>query len=138
MTGIEVHSMFNVLKTASDSDFLSLYLNPGFFILDDFFGFNNIKLFLVRPGVAYEHRLGDKRLIGLYVKVGVLALLGGTADGEFSGLELSPESVLIDCRAGLQALLSKRVSIALEPMVLVDTSLDQSFLGGKVALTGGF
>jgi hypothetical protein len=26
---VEIHSMFNILKTARDSDFFSLYLNPG-------------------------------------------------------------------------------------------------------------
>jgi hypothetical protein len=142
MIGVEVHSMFNVLKTSSDSDFLSLYLNPGIFIIDDFlpelFGPNNITLFLVRPGVAYEHRFGDKRSLGLYVKVGAIVLLGGTAMGEFFGLELSPETIIIDCRAGLQALLGKRFSIDLEPMVLSGPSLDQPSPGGKAALTWAF
>ena len=138
MIGVEVHSMVNFLKTASDSDFLSFYLNPGLFILDDFLFIDNMTLFLVRPGVAYEHRFGDKRRVGLYVKVGALMLLGGTINGEFFDLELTPETVIIDCRAGLQALLGKRFSIALEPMVYLGPSIDQPFLGGKGALTWAF
>ena len=138
MIGVEVPSMVNILKTASDSDFLSFYINPGLFILDDFLFIDNLTLFLVRPGVAYEHRFGDKHPIGLYVKVGALMLIGGTINGEFFDLELRPETVIIECRAGLQALLGKRFSIALEPMVYLSPSVGQPFLGGKGALTWAF
>jgi hypothetical protein len=136
MFGIEVHSMFNVLKTSSDSDFLSLYVNPGIVILNDFFavliGPNNMTLFLVRPGIAYEHRFGSNRRIGVFVKMGILLPVGAMGNGDFAG----GGNIGIDCRAGFQALLGKRFSLVGEPMVIFGPS--EPVIGGKGALTWAF
>ncbi len=117
---IEINSMFNVLKTANDSDFLSLYLNPSF-------GIGWPAFIVLRTGIAYEHRFGDKRQFGLYTKIGVLMRLH---------LDLIP---FLDCRVGFQALLGKRFSITLEPMLLLDPLYPEALIpGGKVALTWAF
>ena len=134
ITAVEIHSMFNVLKSDSDRDFFSFYLNPGFikwsgFLLEllDV----NLTMFFLTPGVAYEHRFGDRRRIGLYAKVGSMIIVGGGLDGELEWL-LSPEGILIDCRVGFQALLSKHFSIALE---LEPYFQIPDFFGGKASLT---
>lgn len=130
ITAVEIHSMFNVLKPDSDRDFLSLYLNPGFINISGFiFELPDVNLatFLLAPGVAYEHRFGDRRRIGLYAKVGAMMLVGGTLDGEFVwGLGLMG----IDFRVGFQALLGKHFSITLEPYFQTP-----EFFFGKAALT---
>ena len=69
----KVHSMFNVLKSASGRDFLSLYLNPSFQNLNHplivlLLG-ENMNIFLLAPGIAYEHRFGKNRHVGIYAKV---------------------------------------------------------------------
>lgn len=142
MFGIEVHSMFNVLKSDRDSDFLSLYLNPGIFIINDLFvallGPSNLTFFFARPGIAYEHRFGDNRHIGLYVKVGTLLPVGVISNGEFVGGGLSVSELPIDIRVGLQALLGRRFSIALEPMLMWGPTFDQPYFGVKGALTWAF
>ena len=52
--GIEIHLLFNILKTYNDSDFLSIYLNPGYYMGDGFLSFS--EAYIIRPGIAYEHR----------------------------------------------------------------------------------
>lgn len=130
ITAVEIHSMFNVLKSAGDRDFLSLYLNPGFINMSGLFAELldlNLTGFLLTPGVAYEHRFGNRRRIGLYAKVGAMMLVGGMLDGEFVwGIGLMG----IDCRVGFQALLGKHFSITLEPYFLIP-----EYASGKVALT---
>ena len=116
--------MFNVLKTANDSDFLSLYFNPGIFFIPF------IYVVLVRPtlrtGIAYEHRFGDERRFGLYTKIGVLVPFMFSLVG-------------LDWRLGFQALLGKRFSIALEPWLWWDPPPDPLLMpGGKVAVTWAF
>jgi hypothetical protein len=147
MVGMEALSMFNVYKNSSETRFFSFYFNPGFFIIKDIFDFligpNNVTLFMVRPGIAYERRFGKDHNIGAYAKLGLFVPLGGVAMGEtFGGLE--PGSILIDTRAGLQAPLGKRVSIVLEPMIVFEPLLffgrasHGPLLGGKIALTHSF
>ncbi len=110
--------MFNFLKTANDSDFLSLYLNLGISIGSVFGPFPPI----LRTGIAYEHRFGDKRRFGLYTKIGVSVV-------PFS----------LEGRVGFQALLGKRFSIALEPWLWWISPPDPLLIpGGKVALTWAF
>ena len=119
---IEINSMFNVLKTANDSDFLSLYFNPGINIVV-LYGFGILTL---RTGIAYEHRFGDKRRFGIYTKIGVL-------------MRLYDEVPTLDWRVGFQALLTKRFSITLEPMLQWTPPPYPLLLpGGKVALTWAF
>ncbi len=114
---IEINSMFNVLKTTNDSDFLSLYLNPSFVI-------GWLASISLRAGIAYEHRFGDVRRFGLYTKIGV---------------NKAPAMFSLDCRVGFQAFLGERFSITPEYMLLLDISaLEESFPGGKVALTWAF
>ena len=130
ITAVEIHSMFNVLKPAGDRDFLSLYLNPGFIdmsgLLAELLGDNLVMFFLI-PGAAYEHRFGDSRRIGLYAKIGAMMLVGGTLDGESVwGLGLMG----IDFRVGFQAMLGKHFSITLEPYFQTP-----EFFFGKAALT---
>ena len=119
MNMIEINSMFNVLKTANDSDFLSLYLNPSL-------AFGWVVNVFLRAGIAYEHRFGDVRRFGLYTKIGVLV------PSMFS-------LVGLDWRLGFQALLGKRFSITLEPMILFDLpTFEEPLRVGKVALTWAF
>ncbi len=131
ITAVEIHSTFNVLKSADDRDFLSLYLNPGFIsmcgLLAELLDYNNFFIYLLTPGAAYEHRFGDMRRIGLYAKVGAMMVVGGTLDGE-SGWGFALMG--IDCRVGFQALLGKHFTITLEPYFLIPESP-----GGKAALT---
>jgi hypothetical protein len=126
----EIHSMFNVFKTAHDSNFISLYLNPGILnVMDDttYFGF--------RTGVAYEHRFGNQRHIGLYAKVGVLAVVAEISDNKVTWIN-STDMISLDLRAGFQALLGNHFSIGLEPMLLVMGPLiSEPAFGAKVALT---
>ncbi len=130
ITAVQIHSTFNVLKSADDRDFLSLYLNPGFINISGFLSELldiNWNIFLLEPGVAYEHRFGDRRRIGLYAKVGATMGVGGTFDGESVwGLVL----VGIDFRVGFQALPGKHFSITLEPYFQTP-----EVPGGKAALT---
>jgi hypothetical protein len=75
ITAAEVHFLFNFLKTAKESDFLSIYLNPnigdwGLIYYSDFSDTSYTYLGL-NSGVAYEHRFGSKRPIGVYVKFGI-------------------------------------------------------------------
>jgi len=121
---IEINSMFNVLKTANDSDFLSLYFNPGIYIVLFYGVFVTPTL---RTGIAYEHRFGDNRRFGLYTKIGVLMV----QYDDVPTLEL-------DWRVGFQALRSKRFSITLEPMLRWSPYYPLLLPGGKVALTWAF
>jgi hypothetical protein len=127
---VEIHSMFNVFNTARDSDFLSLYLNPGILNAkgdDTYFGF--------RTGIAYEHRFGNQRHIGLYTKVSVLVPLVQISDGNARWID-STDMIGLDWRAGFQVLTGERFSIAVELMLIfVDPIISQPGFGFKVALT---
>lgn len=128
----EIHSMFNILKTDNDTDFFSVFLNPGIFYMREII-FDTAFIFL-KPGFAYEHRFEEKHRFGFYIKVGILTMLGDIDKGGINWL--SVPVFFLDSRVGYQALFGKHFSIALEPMLLLDLpALERPFLGGKVALT---
>jgi hypothetical protein len=130
---VEVHSMFNVLKSASDRDFVSLYLNPSFADLNNPFSMSrNKNIFLLAPGVAYEHRFGRKRNVGIYTKVNANVLIGEIIYGRF--VLGGREATTIDFRIGLQALLGEHFSISLEPYL----SIPETLIGGKVAISWAY
>jgi len=143
MNAVEIHSMFNILKSANDSDFLSLYVNPSIFHMDNFIpipfiGEYSLVFSFLKSGVAYEHRFGAERRIGLYVKIGVFVPMVGVFDGEF-GWPAQKRALLMDGRAGFQALLDKSFSIVLEPWMILFYEQDaRVFFGGKAALTWAF
>jgi hypothetical protein len=103
--------------------------------------FQPCTLFLcLNSGVAYEHRFGWRRHIGLYTKVGIIGEIEyekeiENDDGYFRE---SSRYYVFDCRVGFQSLLGKRFSIALEPELVID--IYEPFLHptGKVALTWAF
>jgi hypothetical protein len=134
MNAVEIHSMFNVLKSASDRDFLSLYFNPSFQNLNhplfELMLGRTMNIFLLAPGVAYEHRFGKKRNVGLYAKVNAWVVLGQIIDGKF--VFGGQERTSIDIRVGLQALFGEHFSIALEPYV---NTTPGGIIGGKVAIS---
>ena len=124
--GIEIHLLFNVFKTYNDSDFLSIYLNPGYYTgLEGFLSFRTASI--IRLGIAYEHRFWKERRMGLYVKFGI----------DVVSVDLG---IISDIRVGYQALLGKRFSIAIEPMFLKNPLSEQGELdpGGKVSLSWTF
>jgi len=142
---VEIHSMFNVLKTANDSDFLSLYLNPGIgstgigplYVAPDLYNdsYTDYRYLGFSFGVAYEHRFGSKRRVGLYTKIGVLVLKGYEL-GKFreSNVDFGYGGMV-----GFQALIGERFSITVEPELLFSSYvLYWEILGGKIALTWAF
>jgi hypothetical protein len=138
---VDMHSMFNILKTENDSDFLSLYINPTIYQTNIFIPFLNIyrsNAILINSGIAYEHRFGAERRIGLYLKTGAHIPIGVGIDDEF--VWVTPESLfmlfMIDGRVGFQALLGESFSIALEPWMICFFEKDARIqYGGKVAFT---
>jgi hypothetical protein len=143
MNALEIHSMFNILKTESESDFLSLYVNPSIFHMDNFIpipfiGEYSLVFSFLKSGVAYEHRFGAERNIGLYVKIGAFIPIVGVFNGEFSWGARS-SALLLDGRVGFQALLDESFSIALEPWMICFYEQDaRMFFAGKAALTWAF
>lgn len=124
--GIEIHSMFNIFKTANDSDFLSLYLDPSIINRWSPSGRGVDIYFLTNSGIAYEHRFGSNRRIGIYTKFGIIKAFG----------EKSDDSIWIDCRFGLQALLGPRFSFAVEPeFYFQEFDFSPIYMGGKLAFT---
>jgi hypothetical protein len=133
---IEINSLFNVLKTANDANFLSLYFNPN---ISQILIFDNFTSFTLRTGIAYEHRFGDKRRIGLYVKLGTQILLGVMDGNDFLPAGFSRNDIMIDCRPGFQVLLGKRFSLTLEPMLLYFYASPEDLLtGGQTSLSWAF
>ena len=102
-----INGLFNILKTKEDSDFLSVYLTPSFLHLPAF-GFeeeekvNKIFVFLIQPGLAYEHRFGEKRNTGFFAKAGTFHVIGATADGGFWLAPMTTETTVITFGGGLQ------------------------------------
>jgi hypothetical protein len=143
MNVVEMHSMFNILKSEYDSDFLSLYINPTIFhsynILLPFLNAYSIGSIFLKAGIAYEHRFGAERHVGLYLKIGHYIPIASVNDEEFRWA--TPESDYgIEGRVGLQALLGEGFSIALEPWMMYLFREDEQmyYYGGKVAFTGAF
>ena len=135
---VDIHSMFNVLKTAKDSDFLSLYLNPciGGSSIGRIYAYYishiDYRYLGCSSGVAYEHRFGSKRHFGLYTKAGVL-VLKEYKPGKFreSNADFGFEGMV-----GFQALIGDRFSIAVEPELFIGPyDLYWAGLGGKLAFT---
>ncbi|UCB45157.1 MAG: hypothetical protein JSV25_13215, partial [Spirochaetota bacterium] len=142
INAVEIHSMFNILKTEHDSDFLSLYINPTIFHMYNIFipflnEYSLVAIFL-KSGIAYEHRFGTERHIGFYLKIGSHIPIAEVSDGDFGWV--TPKSTyVIDGRVGFQALLGKGLSIALEPWMMCFFKKDaQMYYGGKIAFTSAF
>jgi hypothetical protein len=118
---VEIISMFNVLKTPDDRDFFSLYFNPNLvYAVGEF-----IPEF--STGIALEHRFGDKRRFGVFVKNGV-----------FIGTDMSigaPYHLDIEYNSGFQGLLGRSFSIALEQQILLNLFPELEQIGFKVAFS---
>ncbi|UCB46856.1 MAG: hypothetical protein JSV25_05395 [Spirochaetota bacterium] len=143
VNAVEMHSMLNIIKTESDSDFLSIYINPTIsHMYNVFLPFLNVyslgSIFL-KSGVAYEHRFGAERHIGLYLKIGSYIPIASMFDEEFRWVT-SKSEYGIDGRVGFQALLGEGLSIALEPWMICFFKKDaqQMYYGGKVAFACAF
>lgn len=83
-----VFSLFNVAKSKAEDHFLSFYLNPSVLHFSNLFaeedaGTTHIFIFLLNPGVAYEHRFGLEKKSGVYLKLGTMHLIGISGGGTF-------------------------------------------------------
>ena len=134
--GVEIHSLFNVLKTPNDSDFLSIYFNLGLTLNGWLFNTNRYyDGYSIRPGLAYEHRFGKERSMGVYGKAGISVFVVEEWDvNNEPNWVLDSDYIILEIRIGYQALLDKRFSVAFEPMLLIELSPVGVFPGGKASL----
>lgn len=147
-----VYSMFNVWKSGSESDFLSFYLNP-FVVNLSGAGFDGdsgdsgfVNVILVQPGVAYEHRFGQNRNLGLYFKVGSIIALMATANGKSALIPMTTDTVIINLIPGIQKNFGGSFAISAEPYLLVPINHRHDVkwnagpigLGGKLGLSWVF
>jgi len=146
MNTFGLSSKFTLFQTEEESDFLSVYLDPSIvhlagFAFDDDLG-SSVWIFLLRTGLAYEHRFGTERRTGLYVKVGSLHLLGATANGQFFGGGFGSDTTAITITPGIQYTTGRRFAGALEGMIAfplsgIQSSVDVGY-GGKIGLSWFF
>lgn len=114
-----INSMFNILKTDKDSDFLSLYVCPFVIYItplsfEDGDGTGNIFAFFLKPGIAYEHRFGEKRNLGVYLKTGTAHFIGATHDGKLYGQGITTDTAAIDISPGIHGMFGKIFSMGAE------------------------
>lgn len=141
-----INGLFNVLKTKNDSDFLSIYLSPSVLHLADIVvddeedDIGHIAAFLLQPGLAYEHRFGEERNTGLFMKTGTIHIIGVTTKG---GLWLTPmttETAGITLGGGVQHNFGGSFSLASEVTgvaLLGSWDINPSIMG-KLGLTWAF
>lgn len=143
---LAINALFNVLKTDNDSDFFSLYLTPSVVHATEF-GFEeeetieNVFVFTVQPGIAYEHRFGQERNTGLFAKLGSFYVLGAGAEGGFELVPISTNTTIITFGGGIQHNFGGKFSLSGEAgggVLFGKVSQVIDFMLFKVGLTWAF
>ncbi len=143
ITTASLHGMFNFLKTADDSHFLSLYLVPTFMHLhniwyEDSNDARNVFLFMLQPGLAYEYRFKQEKRTGIYLKAGTANILAENRSGVVRIYGLEKGATGIPVTFGFQHLFgSESFAMAMEGMVMPIIKAPKQNVsgGGKICLT---
>ncbi len=101
----------------------------------------SVEMFFLQPGLAYEHRFGNDRNTGLFIKAGTINFLASTAGGKFNLAGLSDNNTGIQAGLGVQHNFGGSFSLSVEGYAVtpINPSASKKVSGmGKVGLTWTF
>lgn len=146
MNSATLYSTINLFNH-DDRDYLSLHLNTSMLHVQDVFfdddGATNSStvMYFINPLVGYEHRMGEEKKSGVYLKVGTLNLLGASHRGDLFDAFHPEKDFVFDIHPGLQFSATDTFGFFVDGQFLFNPShwSDNSwFAGGKIGLSWGF